>query len=561
MFQLRLKLIVTLLASSCAASAAVALPACNAHCPDWAAPESFTLAPDADIVAAWRFDYDGQRYLVAAGGVVIELDAGGSRHQPVDGELHGFARTLEELIVVGDGGALAVKGVDDTSWETVDIGTTADLWQVVTSQYIDGRHVIVGDGVMFAYDPETSTWEPITPPEGGWGDLRGFSYDVHETLLIAVGRGGLVWTAERLEGPWKREDPGIDADLTVIQGARAGGVGGVVVERGSDGTWRRIDLGTTADVMAMFFDFTLTGDGQLFKGDERLAQLEPGLRALIDDGTDTDTVIAFGPAGTHQRVRDQCQYSDSGRPFIVDDAPHTAPAERRADWCAGAQATNHMSAGTGEGSAEFWLAAGLAEHASIASFARALLELMSLGAPPELLRATQSALADEVDHAALCFAQARRRGGVALGPGPLALDERAFARAGDPVAIALAVFEEGCVGEGVAAAEVALQAELCSDAETRAVLQTLAADETRHAALAWRTLRWLIDRHGEVVAAPLRRRLARLSAPDVGSERREHGLLSARERAALRRQVLREVVHPLASALLAAPAQTHAATA
>ena len=46
--------------------------------------------------------------------------------------------------------------------------------------------------------------------------------------------------------------------------------------------------------------------------------------------------------------------------------------------------------------AQEWTAMGLAEHASVASFARFTLQLMAVGAPAELLHAAQLGAADEV---------------------------------------------------------------------------------------------------------------------------------------------------------------------
>ena len=46
--------------------------------------------------------------------------------------------------------------------------------------------------------------------------------------------------------------------------------------------------------------------------------------------------------------------------------------------------------------ADAWVRDALAEHASVASFARCMLELMSVGAPPQLLSAAALAANDEV---------------------------------------------------------------------------------------------------------------------------------------------------------------------
>ena len=47
------------------------------------------------------------------------------------------------------------------------------------------------------------------------------------------------------------------------------------------------------------------------------------------------------------------------------------------------------------------------------------------------------------------------------------------------------------------AAEAAEAAHRCKDPVVKAVLVKIAADEARHAALAWRSLRWLVERHPE----------------------------------------------------------------
>src|SRR5262249_26351134 len=120
--------------------------------------------------------------------------------------------------------------------------------------------------------------------------------------------------------------------------------------------------------------------------------------------------------------------------------------------------------------AQAWARDGLLEHASVAAFARVVAELLSIGAPPELVRATQQAIADELEHARLCFDLASRHAGAVLGPGSLPILAKptnfgtvSDSRAGDPVAIALAMFEEGCINESVAAAEAAVAASTCRD--------------------------------------------------------------------------------------------------
>lgn len=134
-----------------------------------------------------------------------------------------------------------------------------------------------------------------------------------------------------------------------------------------------------------------------------------------------------------------------------------------------------------------WADTALDEHASIASFARHILELLALGAPSHLVRAAQQAMAEEIDHAERCFQLASRFAGEPLGPGPLQATE---AIRSTPSGILEAVAREGCVNETASVGAAAAVLALTTDAQCRATLERIVADETRHAQLAWATLRW-----------------------------------------------------------------------
>ena len=81
------------------------------------------------------------------------------------------------------------------------------------------------------------------------------------------------------------------------------------------------------------------------------------------------------------------------------------------------------------------------------------------------------------------------------------------------------------------------------------VRQVSAADETRHAALAWRTLRWLLDRYGSEVAVALLERFARVAPPPLPRADRTSlvadGRLSNRDRAEVHRRVFTDMISPL----------------
>ncbi|HWB78413.1 MAG TPA: ferritin-like domain-containing protein, partial [Nannocystaceae bacterium] len=182
----------------------------------------------------------------------------------------------------------------------------------------------------------------------------------------------------------------------------------------------------------------------------------------------------------------------SGRPFVVDEAARVAAVRRRDDWYDAARIdVRALDAATRAELAAAWLADAQAEHASVASFARFALELLSIGAPPELVADAHAAARDEIEHAKICFALASAYAGVPQGPGPLAVDG-SLARCGDLYAIIRATVEEGCVGETLAALEAEAAVARATDPVVRAALTRIAGDEARHAALAWRVVAWAL---------------------------------------------------------------------
>jgi len=91
----------------------------------------------------------------------------------------------------------------------------------------------------------------------------------------------------------------------------------------------------------------------------------------------------------------------------------------------------------------------------------------------------------------------------------------------------------------------------------RAVLEQISADETRHAELAWRFVRWALEREPSLVGVVERefeKQFATVSMwgeePEGALDLERHGVLSSRTRRALRRAVLEGVVRPAAQALL-----------
>jgi hypothetical protein len=206
-----------------------------------------------------------------------------------------------------------------------------------------------------------------------------------------------------------------------------------------------------------------------------------------------------------------------------------------------------------------WLDDALLEHASVAAFARFTLELLALGAPPELVQASQSAALDEIEHAKLCFAAASRYFGRAVGPATL--DVRGAIEPADLVAFARRTFEEGCVGETLAALLAGEALGRAKDPFVRRLLERIVEDETRHAELAWRAVRWAIASGGAPVLEALERAFVEIRANDSleascadhddarDDAWHDHGRLTPAEIRVLRTQGLREVVAPCIEAL------------
>jgi hypothetical protein len=251
-----------------------------------------------------------------------------------------------------------------------------------------------------------------------------------------------------------------------------------------------------------------------------------------------------------------------GRPFIVSGAARAAPSAKRTDWLDEALADS-LSPGAGAADeatrgvvSRTALAVAAMEHASVASFARASLELLALGAPPGLVADTHAAAADEVRHARTAFAVARAYGASETGPGALSLGGVALETR--PAEVAYAVAFEGCVGETLGAAEARAAADGCGDEALRSAWSGVADDEARHAALAWRTLAWLCRAFGDEARDAARRGLragldAMVEGPgavvsDPGAP--AHGVLSARDVWTLREATARTVIEPAAEAVL-----------
>jgi len=265
-----------------------------------------------------------------------------------------------------------------------------------------------------------------------------------------------------------------------------------------------------------------------------------------------------GPNGRGCVFEGQC----GARPFLVGgEARLSELAVRPSGWArtaapslAGLELEQRVAL------AEHWARNGLAEHASIAAFARFSLELLSLGAPAALVTETARALGDELVHTELCFGLASAYAGHGIGPGKLEVADAL----GDPsfLGIVATAIAEGCIAETLAAAEVSEAHEQARDPGVRHALRRIARDEARHAELGWRFLGWALERatpsereffilRAEKLLAAELRTLAEAPEDRPAPCLAEHGFLSPAVRHAVRRAALTEVLLPLVAALRA----------
>jgi hypothetical protein len=247
-----------------------------------------------------------------------------------------------------------------------------------------------------------------------------------------------------------------------------------------------------------------------------------------------------------------------GRPLFIDGAAVRAPRVERSDWASERDRT-HVASVSEARRLEIgrrWADDASAEHASIASFARFSLELLAVGAPPELVQGSNSAMRDEVVHARLCYGLASRYLDRAVGPGPMPLEGLSISTS--LVAVAVQTVLEGCVGETVSAMLAERLLSSVTDPEARAALRVIARDEATHAELAFRFVAWAVA--DDAVRTALVALLPILAAEAEGlpmtvregdDALEAYGQAGDGLRSRIRREALSSVVLPCLEAVLA----------
>jgi hypothetical protein len=160
------------------------------------------------------------------------------------------------------------------------------------------------------------------------------------------------------------------------------------------------------------------------------------------------------------------------------------------------------------------------EAASVLAFERLARELRAHGAPARLVRAADRSRLDEIRHAKVTTALARRYGAE---PEAVVVEDRGVRTLFE---IALENAVEGCVRETYGALVAMHQTKHAKDARVAAAMRRIARDETHHAALAWDIAEWIEprltpDERKRMAAAraaasmTMRRQLSSPIAPDL----------------------------------------------
>ena len=199
-----------------------------------------------------------------------------------------------------------------------------------------------------------------------------------------------------------------------------------------------------------------------------------------------------------------CSKFCSGRPFLVDGKHRMAKSSIfntnarnvQAAWKVDHEPQNVANSSSNKEIAMNFANQGESEHASVASFARHTLQLMTMGAPSTLLVGSQIAAMDEIRHAKMSYGLANTFSGTIIHPSNLDVDGSINALSKED--IIQSVINEGCIGETIAAVGAKLGANYAKHPIVKDILEKIAADESNHAQLAWTTVKWAIKRFPEL---------------------------------------------------------------
>src|ERR1043165_174718 len=110
---------------------------------------------------------------------------------------------------------------------------------------------------------------------------------------------------------------------------------------------------------------------------------------------------------------------------------------------------------------ELWLDSALSEHAAIASFSRFSLQLLAVGAPPELVQRAQLSAIQEIRHAQLAFSLASVYAGHPISPSHY--ESHILSINPDMFELCTSTAIDGCVSETFNTLSAASQFDIATD--------------------------------------------------------------------------------------------------
>lgn len=361
--------------------------------------------------------------------------------------------------------------------------------------------------------PPSADWKPITCDSEGRPMLFGAA-----TLEQPIDHAA-VYRMSPMFGEWVGDDAG-PADTTMFTSTHVYGracASATEVAACTDAIEALIPSTQDCAIEGQCDPFIITTSGDIVTRIEERAALS-ALLGAVDSTADAAIAVLladgyitcwsdqrFPPMGTRARKVDggyevQTNAEVCGSPTFervwlvqtngtvtltsqTEVAPPTCAIGRRPEGLRPASAQAFSAACPELGT--YFASAARLEAASVHAFERFALELQILGAPEQLVAGASRAALEEISHAHVVSAIARRFGGELA---PVVIDAMPTR---DAFAIAVENAVEGCVRETYGALVACYQASAASDPSVRAAMEQIADDETRHAELSWRVAQWL----------------------------------------------------------------------
>lgn len=188
-----------------------------------------------------------------------------------------------------------------------------------------------------------------------------------------------------------------------------------------------------------------------------------------------------------------------GRPFRIKGTPVVSKVSNSSKWIGrDIKICVDLDLESRRALEAVWLDSASKEHASVPAFSKLSLQLIAIGAPPELIAKVFTAASQEVTHAKLCFSVAASVSGRPWSPNamPQVLEVKSGSESLER--LILECFVDGCLMEALSAAHARASSELAEEADVKHVFSVIAKDESFHAELSWEILKFLLTKDSSV---------------------------------------------------------------